>query len=75
LAFCKCANERWKKAAGKKSKFWVGESFTFYGLILIQFFIFWNFDFCNRADSIAYNGKSIGEVADKLDGKFNLART
>jgi len=24
---------------------------------------------------IAHNGKRIGEVADKLDGKFNLAVT
>jgi hypothetical protein len=24
LAFCKCADERWKKAAGKKNKFWDG---------------------------------------------------
>ena len=34
-----------------------------------------NFNFCNLAGSIAYNGKRIGEVADKLDEKFNLAVT
>ncbi|WP_322970457.1 hypothetical protein [Faecalibacter sp. LW9] len=37
LAFCKCADERWEKAAGKKNKFWVGKVLEFCGLVLNLF--------------------------------------
>ena len=72
LAFCKCADVGWQKSSGKKNKFEMEKGLVFnksFDLVLSLK----NFNFCNLAGSIAYNGKRIGEVADKLDEKFNLA--
>ena len=49
-----------KKAAGKKNKFEMEKGLVFnksFDLVLSLK----NFNFCNLAGSIAYNGKSIGE--------------
>ena len=60
LAFCKCADERWQKSSGKKNKFEMEKGLVFnksFDLVLSLK----NFNFCNLAGSIAYNGKSICE--------------
>ena len=50
-----------KKAAGKKNKFWVGKVFGFYSLFLIQFFIFWNFDFVTIFDALHITEKVLAK--------------
>ena len=63
-----------KKAAGKKNKFEMEKGLVFnksFDLVLSLK----NFNFCNLAGSIAYNGKSICEGRAKLDEKFNFDRT
>ena len=60
-----------KKAAGKKNKFEMEKGLVFnksFDLVLSLK----NFNFCNLAGSIAYNGKSICEGRAKLDEKFNF---
>ena len=62
LAFCKCADVGWQKSSGKKNKFEMEKGLVFnksFDLVLSLK----NFNFCNLAGSIAYNGKSIAEEA------------
>ena len=60
-----------KKGAGKKNKFEMEKGLVFnksFDLVLSLK----NFNFCNLAGSIAYNGKSIGEVRTKNEQMFNF---
>mgnify|MGYP003600429204 CR=1 FL=1 len=60
-----------KKAAGKKNKFEMEKGLVFnksFDLVLSLK----NFNFCNLAGSIAYNGKRIAEVREKGSRNFQL---
>ena len=59
-----------KKAAGKKNKFEMEKGLVFnksFDLVLSLK----NFNFCNRAGSIAYNGLGIAEGGDFFAQNFN----
>ncbi len=63
LAFCKCADVGWQKSSWEKNKFWIGKGLVFnksFDLVLSLK----NFNFCNLAGSIAYNGLGIAEGGD-----------
>ena len=59
LGFCKCADKRWQKSGWKKNKFWIGKSFLIIHFICVLVVLY---DLTQSWSSIAYNGKSIGEV-------------
>ena len=66
LAFCKCADVGWQKSSWEKNKFEMEKGLVFnksFDLVLSLK----NFNFCNLAGSIAYNGKLLCEVADKFN--------
>ena len=59
-----------KKAAGKKNKFEMEKGLVFnksFDLVLSLK----NFNFCNLAGSIAYNGSGLGEGGDFFAQNFN----
>ena len=62
-----------KKAAGKKNKFEMEKGLVFnksFDLVLSLK----NFNFCNLAGSIAYNGLGLCEVAENRRRKFRFRR-
>ena len=61
LAFCKCADVGWQKSGWEKNKFWIGKSFLIIHFICVLVVLY---DLTQSWSSIAYNGKSIGEVRE-----------
>ena len=70
LQMCWCGLA--KMRLGKRINFGLGKIIVFCGLFFSSVLFWKTFDFCNRAGSIAYNGKSICEGRAKLDEKFNF---